>query len=368
MIPIGQPIIGDEEIQGVTEVLRSGELAAGRYVTRFEESFGKYLGAAHAVAVSSGTTALHTALTALGIGPGDEVLTTPFSFIATANSVLYVGAKPVFVDIDDRTCNLDPRDLEKVCHRHPEAKAILLVHLYGHPAPMKEIMEVAGRFELKVIEDCAQAHGAGYQGNKVGTIGDAGIFSFYPTKNMTTGEGGMVVCRDEDVIQRARRFVNHGQEIRYTHRELGYNFRMTNFQAAIGLVQLEKLPGFNARRRANGVRLTAGITNPRVATPVELPGCGHVYHQYTVRVKAQPGGSVEKEREGFVEHLVQLGVGCQIHYPKVIYQQPVYQGLGLTGQCPVAEQVAREVVSLPVHPALSQGDVDQIIKAVNSYR
>ncbi|MDA8235166.1 MAG: DegT/DnrJ/EryC1/StrS aminotransferase family protein [Clostridia bacterium] len=365
MIPIAQPIIGEEEIQRVTEVLRSGELAAGRYVKRFEEKFTEFLGAAHGVAVSSGTTALHTALAALGIGPGDEVLTTPFSFIATANSILYVGARPIFVDIDEKTYNLAPGALEEACRRHPGAKGILLVHLYGHPAPMKEIMEVAERFGLKVIEDCAQAHGAVYGGKKVGTMGDAGIFSFYPTKNMTTGEGGLVVCQDEEVALLARRFVNHGQEVRYTHRELGYNFRMTNFQAAIGLAQLEKLPGFNERRRANGERLTAGINNPKIITPVEIPGCRHVYHQYTVRVKGPQG---DKEREQFVEHLRQQGVGCQIHYPQVIYRQPVYQGLGLNGSCPVAEQAAREVVSLPVHPALGQGDLEQILQAVNSYR
>jgi len=366
MIPIAQPIIGEEELKGVMEVLRSGELAAGRYVARFEEGFRSFLGANFAVATSSGTTGLHAALAALGIGPGDEVLTTPFSFIATANSILYVGARPVFVDIDEKTFNLDPGALEETCRLHSGAKALLLVHLYGHPASMTEIMKLARESGLKVVEDCAQAHGAEYRDQRVGTFGDVAVFSFYPTKNMTTGEGGMVTCRDEDVAQRIRSVVNHGQAVRYTHETLGYNFRMTNFQAAIGLEQLKKLPGFNRKRRHNAARLSAGINNGMLETPVELPGCKHVYHQYTVRVKAK--GKDPEKREHFVRYLQQRGIGCRVHYPRVIYRQPLYQGLGLTGRCPVAEKAAREVVSLPVHPALTKRDLELIINTVNGYR
>lgn len=248
MIPHVKILLGQEEENRVVEVLRSGMLAAGSYVNEFEQEFMKYNHSPHAIATSSGTTALHVILEALGIGPGDKVLTTPFSFIATANAVLYTGATPVFVDIDPVTYNLSPAQLEVAAEKHPDAKAVLVVHLYGLPADMPAIMAVANKHNLVVVEDCAQAHGAAYRGQMVGNFGKAAAFSFYPTKNMTAGEGGMVVTDDPVIAEKVRMLVNQGQRRRYYHELVGYNYRMTNIHAAIGLEQLKKLETYTEKR------------------------------------------------------------------------------------------------------------------------
>ena len=249
MIPIAKPLIGDEEIEEVVKVLKSGFIAQGPKVAEFEEKFAEYIGVKHAVATSSGTTALHTALLALGIKAGDEVVTTPFTFAATSNSVLYVGAKPVFVDVNPETYNIDPEKIAEAIT--DKTKAIMPVHLYGQPADMDPIREIADENDLKVIEDAAQAHGAVYRGKMVGSMGDAACFSFYPTKNMTTSEGGMVTTDDGATADAARAIRAHGESQRYTHVMLGYNFRMTDVAAAIGLAQLKKLDTFNGKRIEN---------------------------------------------------------------------------------------------------------------------
>lgn len=354
MIPIAQPLIGQEEKQAVLRVLESGHLAQGSHVKAFEEAFAAYCGVRHAVATSSGTTALHTALLAHGIGPGDEVISTPFTFVATANSILHAGARPVFVDIEPDTFNLNPALIEAAIT--PRTRALLIVHLYGHPCDMPAILKVADRQGLIVIEDAAQAHGADCAGRRVGAWG-TGCFSFYPTKNVTTAEGGIITTDDDQVAERAQMIRNHGQRTRYEHHLLGYNYRLTDLQAAIGLVQMEHLEEWNERRTQNAHYLTEHL--PGMVTPVVRPGCRHVFHQYTVRV---PGN-----RDGLVRWLTEQGIGTGIHYPRPVHQQPLYQELGYDGHLPEAEAASREVLSLPVHPGLSQEQLMAVVAAVRDY-
>jgi len=348
MIPIARPLIGEEEKQAVLAVLESGQLAQGEVVEQFERAFAAYCGVRHAIATSNGTTALHLALLAHGIGEGDEVITSPFTFVASANSILFCGAKPVFVDIEPDTFNLDPSQIEAALT--PRTKAIMPVHLYGNPADMTTIMDIAQRHGLAVIEDAAQAHGAEVAGRRVGSFG-TGCFSFYPTKNMTTGEGGMITTNDDEVAARARLLRAHGAQQRYKHEVLGYNFRMTNIHAAIGTAQLAKLDGWTRQRRENAARLTE-LLGDAVITPVSRPWAHHVYHQYTVRI---PGG-----RGNLEARLAVRGIGSGVHYPIPVHHQPLYRELGYDDQLPEAERASREVLSLPVHPALSAGDLQEV--------
>jgi perosamine synthetase len=357
MIPIAKPIIGDEEVEEVIKVLRSGFIAQGPKVAEFEEKFAEYIGVNHAVATSSGTTALHLSLLAGGVGPGDEVITTPFTFAATGNSILYVGAKPVFVDINNETYNIDPQMVENAVT--DKTKAILPVHLYGQPADMDSINIIADDNGLLVIEDAAQAHGALYNGNKVGSLGDMGCFSFYPTKNMTTSEGGIITTDSEEMAEKSRLLRAHGESERYTHIMLGYNFRMTDIAAAIGVIQLTKLEKFNEKRIENANYLTGrinkieGIKAPYVADNVK-----HVFHQYTIRVE-------RSKRDELMEFLSSNDIGTGIHYPKPIYKQKLYQELGFSASCPEAEAASSEVLSLPVHPSLGIDDLDKIVSVLD---
>ena len=249
MINIAKPIISDEEIEAVTEVLKSGMLAQGPKVDEFEKKFAEYSEAKYGIATSSGTTALHTALVAAGVERGDEVITTPFTFAATSNSILYSDATPVYADIDPKTFNLNPEKIEEKIT--DKTKAIVPVHLYGQPADMDPILEIAEKHDLKVIEDAAQAHGSTYKGKKIGSIGDLGCFSFYPTKNMTTGEGGMVTTNDDDLAEKSAMIRAHGESKRYEQSLLGYNYRMTDIAASIGIVQLKSIDKFNEKRNEN---------------------------------------------------------------------------------------------------------------------
>ncbi|MDW8068669.1 MAG: DegT/DnrJ/EryC1/StrS family aminotransferase [Anaerolineae bacterium] len=353
MIPIAQPIIGEEEKQAVLEVLESGMLAQGPRVQVFEEAFAEYCGVKYAVATSSGTTALHVALLAHGIGPGDEVITTPFTFIASANSILYVGARPVFVDIDPATFNICPDLLEDAVTSR--TKAIMPVHLFGLPADMDPILEVAERHGLVVIEDACQAHGAEYKGKRVGSFG-TGCFSFYPTKNITTAEGGIITTNDEKLAERCRVIRQHGMRRRYYHDELGFNFRMSDVHAAIGLAQLKKLEQFNEKRIANARYLSEHLRG--VVVPVVPEGRRHVFHQYTIRV---PDG----RRDAILEGLKERGIGTAIYYPVPVHQQRFYRDMGYDLVLPEAERASREVLSLPVHPGLSRADLERITDAVN---
>jgi dTDP-4-amino-4,6-dideoxygalactose transaminase len=278
MIPMARPLIGEAEVEAVAAVLRSGQLAQGDTVREFEDSFAKICGVEHAIATTSGTTALHLALLAHGIGPGDEVITTSFSFIASANAALYVGARPVFADIDAATFNIDPNDIE---HRiTPRTKAILPVHLYGNPADIGKLADIARRHNLILIEDACQAHGATWFGQPVGSFG-TGCFSFYPTKNVTSGEGGIITTNDPEVAERARLLRSHGMPQRYHHEILGYNFRLSNIHAAIGLSQLTHLEQWTRTRQSNAAILEELLLGLDISFQSVLPGSVHVYHQFT---------------------------------------------------------------------------------------
>ena len=351
MIHIAKPQIGEEEKQAVWAVLQSGILAQGPRVAELEKKFAEYCGVKHAVATSSGTTALHVALLAHGIGPGDEVITTPFTFIASANTIRYVGATPVFVDIDPVTFNIDPAAVEAAITER--TKAIMPVHLFGLTCDMGALMRIAEQHNLIVVEDACQSHGAEYHGKRAGSFG-TGCFSFYPTKNMTTAEGGMLTTDDDDVAEEARVIRQHGMRRRYYHDEMGYNFRMTDVHAAIGLAQLPKLETFNEDRIANAAYFGARLQG--VVTPTVPEGYRHVFHQYTVRV---PGG----RRDEAIEALRGRGVGCGVYYPVPVHQQRIYEGVVCS--CPEAERASGEVLSLPVHPGLSEADREQIVRAVN---
>jgi perosamine synthetase len=352
MIPIAMPLIGEEEINAVTEVLRSGVIAEGQRVKDFEKAFAEYIGTSYAIAVNSGTAALHAALLAHDIGKGDEVITTPFSFIASANSVLFTGAMPVFADIEESTFNIDPESIvEKITSK---TKAVIPVHLYGQAADMKSIMEIALDNNLIVIEDACQAHGAMYNGKMAGSFG-TGTFSFYPTKNMTTGEGGIITTDDKNIAERARMIRSHGSRQRYFHEILGYNLRMTDIAAAIGLIQLKRLDGFNSARVRNAEHLTGRLNkNKRIRTPFVDKRCRHVFHQYTVRLDSTIS------RDEVASILNKKGIGTGIYYPIPIHKQPFYKDTGYSDSLPVSEKTALEVLSLPVHPSIKEADLDTI--------
>jgi dTDP-4-amino-4,6-dideoxygalactose transaminase len=353
MIPIAKPDIGEEEIEAVCEVLRSGMIAEGKRVAEFEEKFASYIGTEYAVAVNSGTAALHAALLAHGIGNGDEVITTSFSFIATANSIMYTGAKPVFADIEPDTFNIDPTLIEEKIT--DDTKAIMPVHLYGHPAEMKAIADITEDHDLILIEDACQAHGAVHHGKKVGSFG-TGAFSFYPTKNMTTSEGGMMTTNDEEVARKAKMIRAHGSQQRYLHEMVGYNLRMTDIGAAIGLAQLKKLPSYNSLRQRNAALLSKGLENTDgITVPVVREGCEHMFHQYTIRVN---------NRDEILTKLGQAGIGTGVYYPIPIHMQPIYKDKGYTDKLPECEKASKEVLSLPVHPGVSEEEIQQIIDSV----
>jgi dTDP-4-amino-4,6-dideoxygalactose transaminase len=354
VISIAKPLIGDEEKQAVLEVLDSGQLAQGPRTEAFERAFAEYIGTKHAVAVVNGTAALIVALQAHGIGPGDEVITSPFSFIATATSIIACGATPVFADVDAFDLNLDPEKVDELITER--TKAIMPVHLFGHPARMAEFEELCEDNGLALIEDAAQAHGAESEGRRAGSFG-TGCFSFYPTKNMTSGEGGIITTDDDEVARQARIIRNHGQERRYYHEHFGLNWRMTDLTAAIGLVQLGRLESWNEARIANAEALAGRIT--AVETPRVRPGDRHVFHQFTVRVP--------RDRDGFQQRLLEAGVGTAIHYPVPIHRQPIMVKLGFgEADAPIAEAAAETVLSLPVHPSLAPDDIAHIADAVNA--
>lgn len=358
-VSIASPIIEDEEINAVVEVMKSGMIAQGPRVIEFEEKFAEYVGVKYGIATNSGTSALHTALLAAGIGEGDEVITTPFTFAATGNSILYTGARPVFVDVDEDTFTIDPAKIEDAIT--DKTKAIMPVQLYGQSADMDPIMKIAKEHDLVVIEDAAQAHGAEYKGKKVGCLGDMACFSFYPTKNMTTSEGGMITTNSEEFAENARIYRAHGSPTKYHHDVLGYNFRMTDIAAAIGLEQLKKIDSFNEKRIENAKYLNEGLRDcDLIETPVVSDGYKHVYHQYTIKVK-------DGKRDEFSEYLLENGIGNGIYYPIPLYNQVLYTNMGYNQALPVTDKIVEEVLSLPVHAALTKEDLDLIIKVIKEF-
>jgi len=353
MIPAAKPIIGDDERAAVDRVLRSGMLAQGPEVAAFEEEFSNHVGGRHCVAMNSGTSALHLGFIAAGIKAGDEVIVPSFSFAATANSVALAGGIPVFGDIDPRTFNLDPDHAESLITSR--TKAIMPVHLYGHIAAMDRFAEIGKKHGVQIIEDAAQGHLASLNGKNSGEFGTVASFSFYPTKNMTAGEGGMAVTDSAETARMLRLLRNQGQEIRYRNEVIGFNTRMTEIHAAIGRVQLAKLPGWTKQRQENAEFLDANIKG--VVTPFVAPGSTHSYHQYTIRV---PGGNADV-RDKFMEELTKRGVGSGVYYPTPIHRLPSFN---LKLDLPETEKLVTECISLPVHPSLTKDELATVAQAV----
>ncbi|MER5455141.1 DegT/DnrJ/EryC1/StrS family aminotransferase [Micromonospora sp. NPDC002389] len=355
-IPPARPIIGEAEIEAAVRVLRSGMVVQGPEVAAFEQEFGEVVADRHCVAVNSGTSALQLTLLALGVGPGDEVIVPSFSFAASANAVRLVGAEVIFADIERDSFCLDPDAVAAAVT--PRTVAVMPVHLYGHPAAMDKIMAVAERHGLAVVEDAAQAHGAGLHGTPVGAFGAAGCFSFYPTKNMHSLEGGMISTADAGFARTLRLLRNQGMEQRYANEIVGANMRMTDVAAAIGRVQLTQLAEWTAQRQANAKYLDSKITN--MIIPPVADAARHVYHQYTVRVRG--------DRDAAQERLTEQGIGNAVYYPTPIHRLKPYLGAdGRPGpwELPETDRAAAEVISLPVHPTLEQSDLERIADAAN---
>lgn len=356
-IPAAKPIIGEEEVEAVSAVLRGGMVAQGPQVAAFEEEFSdQVVDGANAVAVNSGTSALHLMLLAAGIGPGDEVLVPSFTFAATANSVAITGATPVFVDIEGDYFCMDPAAAEAAITER--TRAIMPVHLYGHPAAMDKFEVLADKYGLALFEDAAQAHDASLNGQKVGTFGLAAGFSLYPTKNMTSGEGGMITTGSEEIARRARILRNQGMAKQYENELVGLNNRMTDIHASIGRVQLGHLRDWTAKRQANAAFLSENLQG--VVVPKVAPGAEHVYHQYTIRAdKSDRDRMVQELRENYQ-------VGSGVYYPIPNHRLPSLEHFAPGLELPETEAAAAEVISLPVHPSLSQADLDRIVEAVNT--
>ena len=349
-IPLATPDLGEEERLAVLRVLDSGMLAQGPEVAAFEHEFSRTVGGLHCVAVNSGTSALHIGLLASGIGRGDEVIVPSFTFAATANAVVLTGATPVFVDIDPFSYCVSPDAVRAAIG--PRTAAIMPVHLYGQPADMAEVCAIADQFSLAVFEDAAQAHLSEFQGRPVGTFGQFAAYSFYPTKNMTTGEGGMLVTPDDVAARQMRLLRNQGMETRYLNEIVGFNARMTDLAAAIGRAQLKKLRGWTEARRRNAGLFDAGLTSVR--TPGVAQGSTHVYHQYTVRVD---------NRQCLVDRLEHSRIGYGIYYENPVHRLPSFD---TDDDLPETMRAAAEVLSLPVHPGLTNEHIERIIEVVES--
>jgi dTDP-4-amino-4,6-dideoxygalactose transaminase len=350
--------IKDEIDAAVLGVMASGYFVLGPNVKALEAEVAEYVGCRYGVGVASGTDALRLSLAALGIGPGDEVITTPFTFVATANTISHSGARPVFVDIDPRTFNITPAQIEAAVTER--TKAILPVHLYGQPAEMDAIMDIARRHNLYVVEDCAQAIGAKVDGRRVASFSDVACFSFYPTKNLGAyGDGGMVTTNNPEIAERIDVLRRQGGKVKYYHEVLGFNSRLDEVQAALLRVKLRHLDGWQAKRRRVAARYDGLLGTLGVAIPFVRPGVTHVYHQYTVRVS---------RRDELHQFLKDRGIGTMIYYPLPLHLQKLYQDLGYAeGSLPVSEQAAREVLSLPMYPELTDEQIQTVMEAIGEF-
>jgi len=358
MIPIARPQLGPEEESAVLEVMRSGVLAQGKRVKEFEEAFAAAVGAGYAVATSNGTTALYLTLIAHDIGPGDEVITTPLTFIATANAIAQTGARPVLADVDD-SLNLDPAAAEELIG--PRTRALMPVHLHGNPADVLAFQRLADAHGLVLIQDACQAIGAAIDGVPLGAFSTA-AYSLYATKNITTGEGGMIVTNDAAVADRCASLRHQAySNTPYVHELIGYNYRMTEMQAAIGLVQLGKLERITERRRDTAAYYDRHIKSDLFGRPVIAPETRHVYHQYTLRVRRMD----ELDRDSVRLQLEAAGVGSGVYYPVPVHKQPAY-AKHENPPCPNAERACAEILSIPVHPAVTDADREQVAAAVNA--
>jgi dTDP-4-amino-4,6-dideoxygalactose transaminase len=357
---VADPIIEDEEINAVVETMRSGIIAQGPRVQALEEAFAAYCGTKYAVAVNSGTAAIHAALYAAGVGPGDEVITVPFSFIATINPILMVGAKPVLVDIEPTHFCMDMSKVEAAIT--DKTKAIIPVHLYGQPCNADDLKALAEKHNLIIIEDACQAIGADYKGAKTGSLGDMGCFSLYATKNIMCGEGGIVITDNEAFVTTMKQFRQHGMSAQYEYVDVGYNYRMMDLQAAIAIEQLKKVDTFNTARQKNAAQLSAGLADVKgLVLPTVAPGGTHVWHQYTIRLTEE----FPMNRDELHETLKAKDIITGAYYPKPLHSFAHIQKQGYKiGDFPVAEKAASQVLSLPVHAKLSSEDVQRIIDEV----
>jgi perosamine synthetase len=353
MIPIARPDLGQEEIDAVAEVIRSGIIAAGPRVRELEAAWSEFCGVRHTIAVGNGTLALMAVFDQLGIGPGDEVITVSHTFAATANAILSTGAMPVFVDIEPDTYLIDAKRIEAAIT--PRTRAIVPVHLFGLVADMDMIQAIADRHGLAVVEDACQAHGATFRGRKAGSFGH-GTFSLYATKNMTTGEGGFITTNDDALADRLRLYRNQGMRTRYQFESLGYNYRMTDINAAIGLVQLAKLERNTARRQAIAAAYDAGFADLPVRTPVVPDGRTHVYHQYTLEVGPARDAIIAAIKDG--------GVGADIYYPIPVHRQAYIQERGLHADLPMTDRAAERTIALPMYPGMTPEDQATVISVV----
>jgi len=342
----------------IQRVLDNTSFILGKEVADFERAFANYVGVKEAVGVASGTAALHLALRACGVGPGDEVITVAHTFTATAEAIFHAGARPIFVDIDPRTYNIEPNQVEDAIT--PRTKAIVPVHLYGHPAEMDALLDIARRHNLWLIEDAAQAHGAVYNGRRCGSIGHLACFSFYPGKNLGAyGDAGMVTGNDEKLLSRVRRLRDHGRTSKYEHQEIGWGERLDTLQAAILRVKLAYLEEWTEVRRTHARQYNELLAGMDVITPYEAPNVRHVYHLYVIRVP---------QRDALVAHLKARGIGAGIHYPIPLHRQPAYLKQGYTEvQLPVTEQVAAEVLSLPMYPELTTEQIEYVVSAIEEF-
>jgi len=353
MIPIARPDLGPEEIAAVTEVLSSGMIAQGRKVAEFEALWAEFIGVRHAVATSNGTTALMSIFAGIDLEPGDEVITVAHTFAATANAILYTGATPVFVDIEPDTYLIDAKRIEAAITSR--TKAICPVHLFGLTADMDMIQAIADRYGLTVVEDACQAHGATFRGRKAGSFGH-GAWSLYATKNMTTAEGGFVTTNDDKLADWLRRYRNQGMRSRYQFEMLGYNFRMTDLAAAVGIAQFRKLARNTARRQEIGARYDEAFGELPIGLPITPDGRTHVYHQYTVDV----GGA----RDAILSDLREAGVGADVYYPIPVHRQEYIMERGLHADLPVTEAAAARTLALPMYPGLTDAEQGQVIEAL----
>jgi dTDP-4-amino-4,6-dideoxygalactose transaminase len=355
------PKIGEEEIEAVVKVMKSGMLTSGLgqglKVTEFEKNYAEFAGVKHAIAVNTGTAALHAALLASGIKQGEEVILPSFTFVATAEAVVLAGGKPVFADIDPETYSLSPKAVKKALT--PKTKAVIPVDLYGLPADIVPIREVATKKGLYIIEDCAQSHGATYKGKPAGALSDIACWSLYAAKNIGTGEGGVVTTDDDILAEKTRMVRTHGEKVKYQSQMLGTNYRMTEIQAAIGVVQLSKLQSFYAKRSHNAARLTKNLEkSKKIGLPPKFEDRTSSWYLYTVRII----DTTEKQRNKIIEEMHNRGIGAEAYYPTPIHQMPYYKENFGTFNLPETEKAAKQVLSLPIHPGVTDEQIDSIAK------
>ncbi len=365
MIPINLPKIGEEEVQAVIKVMRSGILTSGLgngpNVKEFEENYSKFAGVEHAIAVNTGTAALHAAIMAAGVKQGDEVILPSFTFVATAEAIVLAGGKPVFADIDPETFTLSPQAVGKAITE--KTKAIVPVDLYGLPADIKSLREITAKHNIPIVEDCAQSHGATYEGKPSGAFADIACWSLYAAKNIGTGEGGVVTTDNDQLAETVRMIRTHGEKVKYQSLMLGTNYRMTEIQAAIGVVQLERLPEFLAKRTRNAQRLTKNLEKTeKIKLPPELKNRKPSWYLYTIRIKDVS----ENERNNIIREMHDKGIGAEAYYPIPVHQMPYYKENFGAFNLIETDNAAKQVLSLPIHPSVTDEQIDFIAQTLLS--